>query len=159
MRRAVKAGFNTQPPEGGWVPVPSSPVLLRLFQHTAARRRLDSSLLFSLMDNMFQHTAARRRLGSVLVRVCSASLFQHTAARRRLGKSRAAVRVMNPFQHTAARRRLDPVFNGSTWQYNVSTHSRPKAAGPHATDDAAPYGVSTHSRPKAAGFFWGWGLR
>ena len=28
--------FNTQPPEGGWVPVPSSPVLLRLFQHTAA---------------------------------------------------------------------------------------------------------------------------
>ena len=33
-------GFNTQPPEGGWSSHSSSSVISRLFQHTAARRRL-----------------------------------------------------------------------------------------------------------------------
>ncbi|EFC86905.1 hypothetical protein NEIMUCOT_06684 [Neisseria mucosa ATCC 25996] len=33
----------------------------------------------------------------------------------------------------------------------VSTHSRPKAAGPHKRQDQVRSNVSTHSRPKAAG--------
>ena len=33
----------------------------------------------------FQHTAARRRLESCILLVCFTALFQHTAARRRLG--------------------------------------------------------------------------
>ena len=37
VRSAV--GFNTQPPEGGWRSA-AWPSFLRLFQHTAARRRL-----------------------------------------------------------------------------------------------------------------------
>ena len=33
----------------------------------------------------------------------------------------------------------------------VSTHSRPKAAGPHPRHQSGNEDVSTHSRPKAAG--------
>ena len=100
---------------------------------------------------MFQHTAARRRLGTVSSHTPSSQSFQHTAARRRLGASLATcIRLLQ-----------------------VSTHSRPKAAGFHRQDCISafkgfntqpPEGgwdgkffkhlinkVSTHSRPKAAG--------
>ena len=33
--------FNTQPPEGGWVEIVTTGKTQKLFQHTAARRRLD----------------------------------------------------------------------------------------------------------------------
>ncbi len=64
LRRFQRAsGFNTQPPEGGWQFIISIPLKSCLFQHTAARRRL-ASLVFSVSYLMlFQHTAARRRLG------------------------------------------------------------------------------------------------
>ena len=81
-----------------------------------------------LKRKMFQHTAARRRLGQVLTMGGQSPKFQHTAARRRL----EAKTTPNPtisrfntqppeggwnrffgldsgrflFQHTAARRRL-----------------------------------------------------
>ena len=35
-------GFNTQPPEGGWLRNGLTSALRDLFQHTAARRRLDA---------------------------------------------------------------------------------------------------------------------
>ena len=58
-------------------------------------------------------------------------MFQHTAARRRL----VSVWVPGPpplymFQHTAARRRLGGHGNSECCTHLVSTHSRPKAAGP-----------------------------
>ena len=34
-------GFNTQPPEGGWMDVYQAGMLGYQFQHTAARRRLE----------------------------------------------------------------------------------------------------------------------
>ena len=56
-------GFNTQPPEGGWLIELQDSQISKMFQHTAARRRLDhlSTALFHL--KVFQHSAARRRLG------------------------------------------------------------------------------------------------
>ena len=101
--------FNSQPPEGGWV------LNLKFFTSLAA----------------FQLTAARRRLaGFLTITICALNQFQLTAARRRLGDIRNARWYLTMFQLTAARRRLD--FSGafpicSTF---VSTHSRPKAAGP-----------------------------
>ena len=59
-------------------------------------------------ESGFQHTAARRRLVSLPAATAFPVAFQHTAARRRLVAHAADVRL--------------PVF--------VSTHSRPKAAGP-----------------------------
>ena len=58
--------------------------LIKMFQHTAARRRLARNFDASGCFFMFQHTAARRRL--VYHEAIAAHLrqFQHTAARRRL---------------------------------------------------------------------------
>ena len=101
-----------------------------VFQHTAARRRLDRQNHFCRLSFLFQHPAARRRLVensfAILLLRCfntqppeggwlatlknnaRAREFQHTAARRRLAKPLTSVCSSKPFQHTAARRRLAP---------------------------------------------------
>ena len=79
------------------------------------------------------------------------SLFQHTAARRRLDVSNVHISLSKMFQHTAARRRLGAGVRLRLLEHEVSTHSRPKAAGICATSALFRLQVSTHSRPKAAG--------
>ena len=103
---AQLVGFNTQPPEGGWMSAsteldryivsthsrpkaagtaPAHPIQCwPLFQHTAARRRLDIKKDDTVTDALFQHTAARRRLASLQALFTQNCVFQHTAARRRL---------------------------------------------------------------------------
>ena len=194
--RTFSSGFNTQPPEGGWLCSSGRLIRFRWFQHTAARRRLvnqnrraiffdnvsthsrpkaagqDKDTVFDDSD-LFQHTAARRRLGIALFLACALLMFQHTAARRRLVIKKAFERYNVQFQHTAARRRLawlctcaarqicfntQPPEGGWAAQsagqgrWNVSTHSRPKAAGLTRGIRATTWLVSTHSRPKAAGY-------
>ena len=86
-------GFNTQPPEGGWVGTIYQSEKLRKFQHTAARRRLGTNTFdYNIFYSEFQHTAARRRL----------AILPFSAQARILG-----------FQHTAARRRLEPTTTGT----------------------------------------------
>ena len=99
--------FNTQPPEGGWLP---AFVMLRTscgFQHTAARRRLVYWFRFN-PDGIHVSTHSRPK---------AAGLPSH------------ARRCRSVFQHTAARRRLACHRLGQRLQTLVSTHSRPKAAG------------------------------
>ena len=166
-------GFNTQPPEGGWRWVARVNANVFLFQHTAARRRLDVQGVLYWIDCLFQHTAARRRLARTTLRKYIYTTFQHTAARRRLVKflfsedkfkrvsthsrPKAAGLGMNPvdfakqFQHTAARRRLERPQLENVQFFRVSTHSRPKAAGVCGWKGQFARFVSTHSRPKAAG--------
>ena len=98
--------FNTQPPEGGWRLSPIKKRAHLMFQHTAARRRLDTKWLKLLEYIEFQHTAARRRLAERLTTVARGVVFQHTAARRRLDKLNYFKDFVVQFQHTAARRRL-----------------------------------------------------
>ena len=123
---------------------------------------------------LFQHTAARRRLGKPSRLSAHHTLFQHTAARRRLVRAFTPVAPLIRFQHTAARRRLASITACPYLISDVSTHSRPKAAGfatitlirvargsfntqpPEGgweTEIFVMFGrfVSTHSRPKAAG--------
>ena len=57
-----KLCFNTQPHEGGCMVVGCLSVDQCLFQHTAARRRLQALAKTILPKKRFQHTAARRRL-------------------------------------------------------------------------------------------------
>ena len=80
-------------------------------------------------------------------------MFQHTAARRRLVPIAVASFVICLFQHTAARRRLGFAKCSKARNAEVSTHSRPKAAGTHHIFGSGKIFVSTHSRPKAAGHF------
>ena len=122
-----------------------------MFQHTAARRRLDFHAFFLVRIKRFQHTAARRRLAGLTALLHSATRFQHTAARRRLGHAQTAkpaddggFNTQPPEGGWNANRRY-------SIRCNVSTHSRPKAAGRFGTNQRAGQEVSTHSRPKAAG--------
>ena len=58
--------FNTQPPEGGWVGILTGHAMDTVFQHTAARRRLDKQYIRQRQYHQkFQHTAARRRLATI----------------------------------------------------------------------------------------------
>ena len=77
------------------------------FQLTAARRRLGGHRLILLAAWWFQLTAARRRLAIRWRFMIKASMFHLTAARRRLETSRVVAMILD----------------------DVSTHSRPKAAG------------------------------
>ena len=123
-----------------------------MFQHTAARRRLDNLCGDEGGSDWFQHTAARRRLVFKTLFRFAFKWFQHTAARRRLVTHTAAMKLKQVFQHTAARRRLDGIGYHMFHEFVVSTHSRPKAAGkkPYSVHRIT-FDVSTHSRPKAAG--------
>ena len=126
--------------------------LVRVFQHTAARRRLDfRESCFTDCIQVSTHSRPKAA-GSRLARyVPDAAEFQHTAARRRLGRFRSCRLKKTMFQHTAARRRLVVVTTTIKHGISVSTHSRPKAAGPFDSASCQTFGVSTHSRPKAAG--------
>ena len=104
---------------------------------------------------MFQHTAARRRLEFQTAYQTKRSKFQHTAARRRLVENQSNTQPMKVFQHTAARRRLVTANGSGIARLIVSTHSRPKAAGRSRKLPPSRADVSTHSRPKAAGKKYG----
>ena len=166
--------FNSQPPEGGWqcagvrqcagvwVSTHSRPKAAgkrmkrgkygNLFQLTAARRRLDRLALAVVPRQPFQLTAARRRLDKFASIGNWCALFQLTAARRRLEPIKVIKKSQVGFQLTAARRRLEAISLGAARRTIVSTHSRPKAAGPFLNIITIIYNVSTHSRPKAAGY-------
>ena len=100
------------------------------FQHTAARRRLDTILkahdvIFSVSTHSRPKAAGDHQCAQ---RVAELE-FQHTAARRRLAYPTTSNPFSLWFQHTAARRRLVSIVGTSQGRPSVSTHSRPKAAG------------------------------
>ena len=77
-------GFNTQPPEGGWLYEYPQEMLDNVSTHS--RPRAAGSRIVDIMtsENMFQHTAARGRLGIPSPVTDFDVMFQHTAARGRL---------------------------------------------------------------------------
>ena len=129
---------------------------------------------------MFQHTAARRRLDETdrnRCRLCSFNTQPPEGGWSHLRRKQTVYSSFNTqppeggwlkrassptshstFQHTAARRRLekDCKYPLIGFRVQVSTHSRPKAAGFLPLPNCLQVEVSTHSRPKAAGpcFFW-----
>ena len=149
--RHDRMGFNTQPPEGGWSNI-FKIILVKILVSTHSRPKAAGAIeQFDTPDYMFQHTAARRRLEAVVSQIKPEAEFQHTAARRRLAGELAKMTLKWRFQHTAARRRLDGRLLYESLYLRVSTHSRPKAAGSLTEDEREARIVSTHSRPKAAG--------
>ena len=107
MSSINRIGFNTQPPEGGWLV--RGVRLLRMdgFQHAAARRRLVYLLLLFLNHQTVSTRSRPKAAGKTEAKRMEAKVFQHAAARRRLG------------------------VNGFLFFMDilVSTRSRPKAAG------------------------------
>ena len=145
-------GFNTQPPEGGWQDIGVNLNVNEPFQHTAARRRLGGLLFLNSKDSWFQHTAARRRLAlnEHLTRF-GLACFNTQPPEGGWVNGRNTITANSKFQHTAARRRLESTSLLCRVITAVSTHSRPKAAGPVPCPTKELTTVSTHSRPKAAG--------
>ena len=143
--------FNTQPPEGGWISQIQKFTGIRKVSTHSRPKAAGPSCCTRQTAGLFQHTAARRRLDLEADGVGVVDLFQHTAARRRLDGVVGLGNDKPLFQHTAARRRL-ALHAGSPLRYRkVSTHSRPKAAGTSRFSGRPQHQVSTHSRPKAAG--------
>ena len=78
---------------------------------------------------MFQHTAARRRLAESARRKPCNPLFQHTAARRRLGLRKKSSKCVTKGFNTQPPEGGWQLLQRALYVRNVSTHSRPKAAG------------------------------
>ena len=123
--------FNTQPPEGGCVFGCVQPFVMVGFNTQPPEGGWFRILIKAAQSVRFQHTAARRRLGN------------HAGCERR---SNACFNTQPPEGGWASAWLM-------TWSLQVSTHSRPKAAGLGAVSLLCLDTVSTHSRPKAAGFY------
>ena len=100
---------------------------------------------------MFQHTAARRRLETANRLPCIKRGFNTQPPEGGWSFGQFVLHIFFLFQHTAARRRLGNDYGCLRQPCTVSTHSRPKAAGQFKGKKALLELVSTHSRPKAAG--------
>ena len=171
--KAIRHGFNTQPPEGGWPAFTADETLAAvstrsrpkaagrgqgrtetfLIVSTRSRPKAAGNLIASTrsVGTMFQHAAARRRLAPPQFGTKVNTWFQHAAARRRLESGFNPYAIGVVFQHAAARRRLEYFERNHNILGFVSTRSRPKAAGKNKVISANRYVVSTRSRPKAAG--------
>ena len=121
-------GFNTQPPEGGCFTVGRAPCHTRVFQHTAARRRLRCTIFApSTNQQVSTHSRPKAAAASPAQRHRIAHVSTHS-------RPKAAAGTACQFDR----------------RHGVSTHSRPKAAAGGLGDVIALKTVSTHSRPKAA---------
>ena len=128
--------------------------LFMTFQHTAARRRLIYYKLIYEIFILFQHTAARRRLIFQSKSKSFLFQFQHTAARRRLKSFRFVFGFDMCFN-------TQPPEGGwcARWfamlSVNCFNTQPPEGGWAMANGFTTPFNVSTHSRPKAAGR-WSW---
>ena len=101
-----------------------------MFQLTAARRRLDNTAPDKQQLLSFNSQPPEGGWFGVVAAFLRQALFQLTAARRRLALLPEGATEAQVFQLTAARRRLVEYHADHVLTENVSTHSRPKAAGP-----------------------------
>ena len=175
-KREVKLTVSTRSrPKAAGPSKPRHTLIACSFQHAAARRRLVPRYPQKRPKRIVSTRSRPKAAGpSATVRTSRLLMFQHAAARRRLDLHCSKSLIRHGFQHAAARRRLVWIvcrlmsgyrrFNTQPpeggWLrrlaflyrfYDVSTRSRPKAAGTIFTHHPLDGRVSTRSRPKAAG--------
>ena len=122
-------GFNTQPPEGGWQPAKPTATTAASFNTQPPEGGWPVEQPAEPAEPVVSTHSRPKAAGKPCLTGYRLLLFQHTAARRRLAILRLRGRRLLRFQHTAARRRLAVKTLGSALSSDVSTHSRPKAAG------------------------------
>ena len=122
-------GFNTQPPEGGWLYCPYFSAANNCFNTQPPEGGWRCIGRSHAAGGVFQHTAARRRLEYAEDESHNYGWFQHTAARRRLGPNGKLVgQVKAVSTHSRPKAAGFPECDQNQ-PFKVSTHSRPKAAG------------------------------
>ena len=142
-------GFNTQPPEGGWVKSLCHYALIQLFQHTAARRRLDAAPYGKQVAKLVStHSRPKAAGHNMTADVLDSKVSTHSrpkaagylVARFRTGRysfntqppeggwagRKAKHSVCFRFQHTAARRRLgsETAWNWLSWAFQHTAARR-----------------------------------
>ena len=124
--------------------------LISLFQHTAARRRLEAVQVLFEAAARFNTQPPEGGWVKAAYDKAVAAVSTHSrpkAAGQFCGQSRLLLPVSTHSRPKAAGIKCCFLAIES----KVSTHSRPKAAGPRQNPLQPCYWVSTHSRPKAAG--------
>ena len=148
---ATRLSFNTQPPEGGWPPRYWFAPVARVSTHSRPKAAGSTVSDVNLTRKCFNTQPPEGGWAVFSSTSISRLKFQHTAARRRLAtpsKVRRLVRFVSTHSRPKA---AGPGLLQQTRGNVVSTHSRPKAAGHNGNLSDFGYAVSTHSRPKAAG--------
>ena len=123
-----------------------------MFQHTAARRRLQKVQSVKALLSCFN---TQPRGGGCFVHLENNNyllVFQHTAARRRLPYIPKEIQsyTLEGFQHTAARRRLLTYSPCLIRGVIVSTHSRAEAAAFSGSGSASCFGCF-NTQPRGGG--------
>ncbi len=122
-----------------------------MFQHTAARRRLERKEARLLVQQGFNTQPPEGGWPETPALISKPACFNTQPPEGGWCISGNILAIWCLFQHTAARRRLVGIKSFGSANFVVSTHSRPKAAGNCICNQYAGGFVSTHSRPKAAG--------
>ena len=126
----TRVSFNTQPPEGGWTYF-SNGEYSDCDVSTHSRPKAAGHTSFNkFVNKLFQHTAARRRLGSTasILRLF-ASVSTHSRPKA-AGSSRSFFVSFWRNVSTHSRPKAAGANRGVYRScFPVSTHSRPKAAG------------------------------
>ena len=101
--------FNTQPPEGGWLPLSKKSLSVTVFQHTAARRRL-ALVADKIAANFMSFNTQPPEGGWTIF---TTAMFRNHVSTHSRPKAAGYFLGSRPryavFQHTAARRRLVPL--------------------------------------------------
>ena len=121
--------FNTQPPEGGWAATMAKRKNEFVSTHSRPKAAGSKRRLAGIYGGNVSTHSRPKAAGNPFCSASFLSRFQHTAARRRLGHCWEHGDTSLLFQHTAARRRLGCFSPNLFTRFEVSTHSRPKAAG------------------------------
>ena len=100
-------GFNTQPPEGGWSSLGNLLSCISMFQHTAARRRLESKTLLLLPYPCFNTQPPEGGWDGLDLSADNETIVSTHSRPKAAGENQP----------------------GPAQSRHVSTHSRPKAAG------------------------------
>ena len=144
------AGFNTQPPEGGWVAQSMKTKSLFSFNTQPPEGGWVRGNGTQRISGGFNTQPPEG--GWVSWFVFKRQIVVSTHSRpKAAGIDGTDEAIQSEFQHTAARRRLESPVHVIKDEAKVSTHSRPKAAGGFEAARKSTEAVSTHSRPKAAG--------
>ena len=126
----ITSGFNTQPPEGGWLISLVRRVFAFEFQHTAARRRLAANGIARSRPSTVSTHSRPKAAGS------HASLFPETISCFNTQPPEGGWYKFQVFKLWIKSFNTQPPEGGwanccpSISFSVVSTHSRPKAAGP-----------------------------
>ena len=150
MIKKVEYSFNTQPPEGGWCPICGKLKAAKVSTHSRPKAAGQKSGVQSQTWSVSTHS--RPKAAGLRRKRQSLWIFGFNTQPPEGG-----------WQIPRGNQKAWQCFNtqppeGGWVEYTttkillwVSTHSRPKAAGPPSISALLKLPVSTHSRPKAAG--------